>query len=152
MAEPPTIVLKAGPEAIKEVRDWVGMILNSWGLESHIARTVMSELATNGVIHGCRPGDPLVARVYLRDGRPVLEVWDRSDEVPVVRAPDDLSESGRGLLLMTQLVTRWGTRPLNEGGKVVWAETEPEPAPGPGTPSRRSGEFPHQSSGHTEHR
>ncbi|MFD0856308.1 ATP-binding protein, partial [Actinomadura adrarensis] len=112
MAEPPTIVVKAGPEAIKEVRDWVGTILDSWGLESYVARTVVSELATNAVQHGSAPGDPLVVRVYLRDGRPVVEAWDRSDEPPVVRAADDLSESGRGLLLMTQIATRWGTRPL----------------------------------------
>jgi hypothetical protein len=72
----------------------------------------------------------LVVRVFLRDGRPVLEAWDLSDEPPVVSAPDDLSESGRGLLLMTQIATRWGTRPLSEGGKVVWAEIEPEPACG----------------------
>jgi anti-sigma regulatory factor (Ser/Thr protein kinase) len=128
MAEPPTIVVKAGPEAIKEVRDWVGVILDSWGLDSYVARTVVSELATNAVRHGSTPEDPLVVRVYLRDGRPVLEAWDRSDEPPVVGAPDDLSESGRGLLLMTQIATRWGTRPLSEGGKVVWAEIEPEPA------------------------
>jgi anti-sigma regulatory factor (Ser/Thr protein kinase) len=128
MAEPRTIVMKARPEAIKEVRDWVGMVLASWGLESFIAQTVVSELATNAVRHGCEPGDPFVVRVYLRDGRPVVEAWDRSDEPPVVRAADDLSESGRGLLLMTQMVARWGTRPLSEGGKVVWAELEPEPS------------------------
>jgi hypothetical protein len=80
--------------------------------------------------YGCEPGDPFVVRVYLRDGRPVVEAWDRSNEPPVVRAADDLSESGRGLLLMTQMVSRWGTRPLNEGGKVVWAEIEPEPLSG----------------------
>jgi anti-sigma regulatory factor (Ser/Thr protein kinase) len=128
MAEPPTIVVKAQPGAIKEVRDWVGMVLDSWGLESHTARTVVSELATNAVQHGCQPGDPFVVRVYLRDGRPVVEAWDRSDEAPVVRAADEFSESGRGLLLTTLLAVRWGTRPLNEGGKVVWAEIEPEPA------------------------
>jgi anti-sigma regulatory factor (Ser/Thr protein kinase) len=127
MAEPPTIVLKARPEAIKEARDWVGLILGSWGLDAYVARTVVTELATNAVKHGSRPGDPIVVRVYLRDGRPVVEAWDRSDEPPVVQAPDVFSESGRGLLLMTRLVVQWGTRALSEGGKVVWAECAAEP-------------------------
>ncbi|MFI0354870.1 ATP-binding protein [Actinomadura sp. 9N407] len=128
MVEPPTIVLKAVPEAVKEARDWVGLILGSWGLQSFIARTVICELATNAVKHGSDAGDLIVVRAYLQNGRPVVEAWDRSDAPPVVRAPDDLSESGRGLFLMTRMVTRWGTRPLSGGGKVVWAELEAVPA------------------------
>jgi hypothetical protein len=29
--------------------------------------------------------------------------------------------SGRGLLLVSQLADDWGTRPITEGGKIVWA-------------------------------
>ncbi|GAA3934338.1 hypothetical protein GCM10023085_14630 [Actinomadura viridis] len=126
MVETPTIVLKAVPEAIKEARDWVGMVLGAWGLESYTARIVVSEMATNAIMHGSEAGDLIVVRAYMRNGLPVVETWDRSDDPPLIRAPGDLSESGRGLLLMEQLVVRWGTRPLSGGGKVVWAELEAE--------------------------
>lgn len=128
MDEPATIVLKAAPEAIKQARDFVALTFSAWGLEDHIARTVISELATNAVKHGSLPNDPVVVRTHLReDGRPVLEVWDRSDAPPVVRPFDLASENGRGLQLMQALVRHWGTRPLKEGGKVVWAVLEARP-------------------------
>ncbi|MEW2355489.1 ATP-binding protein [Spirillospora sp. NPDC029432] len=122
MGEPPTIVLKAVPEAIKEARDFVGMVLGAWGLESYVARTVICELATNAIKHGSMEDGVIVVRAYLRDGRPVVEAWDLSDDPPVVRDAGELDESGRGLLLVTRMVTRWGTRPLASGGKIVWAE------------------------------
>lgn len=87
---------------------------------------MVSELATNAVVHGSEAGDTVIVRAYRRDdGVPVVETWDRSDALPVVRAVNYGMESGRGLLLLEGLVRRWGTRPLSEGGKVVWAEIEP---------------------------
>ncbi|MFC6878531.1 MULTISPECIES: ATP-binding protein [Actinomadura] len=130
MPEPATIVIKAHPQAIKQVRDFAALVFGDWGLEDHIARTVVTELATNAIKHGSAEGDPVVVRVYRReDGCPVLEAWDRSDALPVARPFDLTRESGRGLLLMGALVRRWGTRPLAERGKVVFAELEPTRAP-----------------------
>ncbi|WP_433474267.1 ATP-binding protein [Spirillospora sp. CA-142024] len=129
MDEPATIVIKADVRAIREARDFVGLVFGAWGLEDYVARTVVSELAANAILHGSRDGDLVVVRAHRReDGFPVVEAWDRSDVVPVVRPVDYAAESGRGLLLMEALVRRWGTRPLNGGGKVVWAEIEPVPA------------------------
>lgn len=125
MCDPATIVIKAHPQAIKQARDFVGLVFGGWGLEDHIARTVVSELATNAIKHGSGEGDSVVVRVYRLDGMPVLEAWDRSDDLPVVGDPGPGAESGRGLLLMDALVRRWGTRPLAEGGKVVYAVLEP---------------------------
>lgn len=99
------------------------------GLEDYVARTVASELATNAIIHGSREGEMVIVRAYRReDGVAVVETWDRSDVMPVVRSVGAAAESGRGLFLMEALVRRWGTRPLSEGGKVVWAELDPVPA------------------------
>lgn len=129
MAEPATMVIKANAGAVREVREFVGLVFGAWGLEDHVARMVVSELATNAIVHGSREGDLVVVRAYRReDGFPVVEAWDRSDARPVVRPVNYAAECGRGLLLMEALVRRWGTRPLNEGGKVVWAEIEPVPA------------------------
>ncbi|GAA2406261.1 hypothetical protein GCM10010191_12840 [Actinomadura vinacea] len=128
MCEPATLVVKATLHAIKQTRDFIALVFGSWGLDDYVARTVVSELATNAVRHGSAPGDPVIIRAYLLDGRPVVEVWDKSDAQPVVRAPDPTSESGRGLLLMEALVHRWGSRPLNGGGKVVYAVLNSEHA------------------------
>ncbi|TDC85869.1 ATP-binding protein [Actinomadura sp. 7K507] len=123
MEEPAAMVIKADVGEIRNVREFVGLVFGAWGLEDYVARTVVSELATNAIVHGSRAGDVVVVRVYRReDGGAVVETWDRSDVVPVVPAVNYAAESGRGLLLMEALVRRWGTRPLNEGGKVVWAE------------------------------
>jgi hypothetical protein len=49
----------------------------------------------------------------------------QGEGLPVVDSEDleDLeATSGRGLLLMSQLVHDWGIRPITEGGKIVWAK------------------------------
>lgn len=93
-----------------------------WGIEDdYVGRVVVSELVTNAWLHG---DGPIVVRVFRgeRDGRPVVEVWDAGEGRPVVQ-PENLGRtSGRGLLLMAELVHEWGVRPLNEGGKVTWAK------------------------------
>lgn len=45
----------------------------------------------------------------------------REQRPPLVQDESDDAESGRGLLLMAQLVHDWGVRPLNEEGKITWA-------------------------------
>lgn len=124
--EPQTLVIKADLEAVREARRFVALAFGGWGLEDFVARTVVSELATNAIKHGSREGEQVIVRAYRReDGAAVVEAWDRSVAPPVVRPVDLAAESGRGLRLVEALVRRWGTRPLNEGGKVVWAEIEP---------------------------
>jgi anti-sigma regulatory factor (Ser/Thr protein kinase) len=125
MSEPATLVIKARPEAVKEARDFVALIFGGWGMDDYLARLVISELATNAIKHGSGEGDLVIVRAFLReDGRAVLEAWDRGGAFPVPQPENYAAESGRGLLLLEQLVERWGTRPLSEGGKVVFAELE----------------------------
>ncbi|GAA1864521.1 hypothetical protein GCM10009736_34790 [Actinomadura bangladeshensis] len=66
----------------------------------------------------------IVVRVFRdeRDGLVVVEVWDAGEGRPQARPEDHAATSGRGLLLMAEIVHRWGVRPLNEGGKVTWAK------------------------------
>ncbi|WP_217919581.1 ATP-binding protein [Actinomadura sp. BRA 177] len=85
-----------------------------------MARLVVSELVTNAWRHG---EGQIILRVF-RDTRAdfaVLEVWDQGDGLPVVGPEDFEAVSGRGLLLVSQLAHDWGTRPITEGGKIVWA-------------------------------
>jgi anti-sigma regulatory factor (Ser/Thr protein kinase) len=65
--------------------------------------------------HGC-------IRLYLgpNAGRPLLEVWDSSPFPPVLKEPDLVSESGRGLHIVKSLTAGFGWYE-NGGGKTVWA-------------------------------
>jgi len=49
------------------------------------------------------------------------EVFDADLRLPRIRSAADTDEGGRGLYLVDQLATRWGSRPTHDG-KAVWFE------------------------------
>jgi hypothetical protein len=68
------------------------------------------------------PG-PREFAVRLRRGATSVwvEVFDPDLRLPRIRTAGDTDEGGRGLYLVEQLATRWGSRPTPEG-KAVWFE------------------------------
>jgi PAS domain S-box-containing protein len=50
-----------------------------------------------------------------------VEVFDADLRLPRIRTAGETDEGGRGLYLVDQLATRWGSRPTSEG-KAVWFE------------------------------
>lgn len=50
-----------------------------------------------------------------------VEVFDTDLRLPRIRSAGETDEGGRGLYLVDQLATRWGSRPTKEG-KAVWFE------------------------------
>jgi serine phosphatase RsbU (regulator of sigma subunit) len=50
-----------------------------------------------------------------------VEVFDADLRLPRIRTAADTDEGGRGLYLVEQLATRWGSRPTTDG-KAVWFE------------------------------
>jgi anti-sigma regulatory factor (Ser/Thr protein kinase) len=87
---------------------------------------IVSELVTNAVNATAAdgPGTRDHIRLYLgpRHGRPLLEVWDSSPDLPAMREPDFVSESGRGLNIVKSLAVEFGWYETKEqGGKAVWA-------------------------------
>jgi len=50
-----------------------------------------------------------------------VEVFDPDLRLPRLRSARATDEGGRGLYLVEQLATRWGSRPTPEG-KTVWFE------------------------------
>jgi serine phosphatase RsbU (regulator of sigma subunit) len=69
------------------------------------------------------PMSPREFRVRLRRGAESVwvEVFDPDLRLPRIRSARDTDEGGRGLYLVEQLATRWGSRPTAEG-KAVWFE------------------------------
>ncbi|HTQ88286.1 MAG TPA: ATP-binding SpoIIE family protein phosphatase, partial [Streptosporangiaceae bacterium] len=72
------------------------------------------------------PAGAAVAREFrLRLRRGAASVWvevfDPDLRLPRIRTAGETDEGGRGLYLVEQLATRWGSRPTPEG-KAVWFE------------------------------
>ncbi|WP_433228120.1 ATP-binding protein [Actinomadura formosensis] len=119
---PPPLVLEPTDQAPGLARRFLAERFAEWGVEDdYVGRVVVCELVTNSYLHGA---GQIVVRVFRdeRDGRPVVEVWDAGEGRPEIQPENCADVSGRGLLLMAELVHDWGVRPLNEGGKVTWAK------------------------------
>jgi serine phosphatase RsbU (regulator of sigma subunit)/anti-sigma regulatory factor (Ser/Thr protein kinase) len=67
--------------------------------------------------------DPKDFALRLRRGASVVwvEVFDADMRLPRIRSAEESDEGGRGLYLVEQLATRWGSRPTRNG-KAVWFE------------------------------
>lgn len=85
---------------------------------------VVTELVANAVRHA---GTDITVRLSrLGDGVRV-EVADGSTRPLRPRSATIADESGRGLLLVDALSTRYGVE-AERNGKLVWAELQPEPS------------------------
>jgi hypothetical protein len=60
-----------------------------------------------------------------------VEVFDPDLRLPRIRSAGENDEGGRGLYLVDQLATRWGSRPTQDG-KAVWFEIPIKQSSGPG--------------------
>ncbi len=130
--------LGALPTAPRLARGFISVVLNGWGLDSLIETTelVVSELTTNVVQAVTDPDGTLVydaegklpllwVRLSSDRARLMIEVWDTLPSVlgaPVMRHPDEDSESGRGLELIEALSDDWSWEAVpGWHGKRVWA-------------------------------
>ncbi|MDT0495374.1 ATP-binding protein [Streptomyces griseus] len=131
--------LTAARSSVSASRHFLRLALAKWqaaAVEDDVL-LIASELVTNAVtVTGELAESPTWAEleglglvhvrlVGLRDSV-VVEVWDVSDEPPVLEHADDDAEGGRGLFLVQRLASRWGSY-RTAGGKVVWAELAARP-------------------------
>jgi anti-sigma regulatory factor (Ser/Thr protein kinase) len=111
--------------------------LDRWGLQrdgslSDTAALLVAELATNAAIHGRVPDRDFELRLTLDAHTLTVEVSDpRGEHRPPVpgsasfpNSPDPLAESGRGLLLVDALASRWTVLERGGVGKTVHAELD----------------------------
>jgi hypothetical protein len=114
------------------VRHRAGDVLTHWRVGADVrdeAVLLLSELTTNALLHG-RP--PVEVRLSRDRRHLTLEVHDGAPTLPRPSRPGVDDEHGRGLLLVSLLAKRWGTRPTPHG-KAVWCVLElPQEVPASG--------------------
>ncbi|MCH6162998.1 ATP-binding protein [Streptomyces sp. M600PL45_2] len=107
-----------------------------WPYDDEVSQTgslLIGELAANAATHGRVVGRRFRLRMATGPGLLLpatlrIEVADARGESVPPPAPAQLppldAESGRGLLLVQTLATRWGTAPRSPSGKTVWADLD----------------------------
>ena len=71
--------------------------------------------------NGAPPAKEFALRLRRGANSVWVEVFDPDLRLPRIRTAGETDEGGRGLYLVEQLATRWGSRPTPEG-KAVWFE------------------------------
>ncbi|MGW0119689.1 SpoIIE family protein phosphatase [Streptomyces sp. NPDC003327] len=129
---------QADPAGLSDARAAVGRALRDWGMPelADDAELLTGELLVNVLLH-TEGGAVLTLEVLPEPVRRVrLSVQDRSSAWPRRRTPGEAATSGRGLMLLDALASRWGVEPRGEG-KAVWCEIGPASPVGAGSPARR---------------
>lgn len=101
-------------------RHLVAERLAAWNLDEDTGdatELIVSELVTNAVRYG---SPPVKLRLILNRGL-TCEIRDGSTTAPHMKYAGAVDEGGRGLFIISQLATLWGTRYAPEG-KTVWSE------------------------------
>jgi anti-sigma regulatory factor (Ser/Thr protein kinase) len=130
-----SLELAALPTAVPCARLHAKHLLWEWGASgtTETIELLVSELTTNAVqAMAGHDGQPTIRLRLMSDNTRVrIEVWDGDPRPPVPKdlgadeIPDPAAESGRGLLLVAALSTRWNWAATHEpAGKVVWCELD----------------------------
>jgi anti-sigma regulatory factor (Ser/Thr protein kinase) len=82
------------------------------------ASLLVSELVTNAIVHA---RTDVEVRLVTDQHMLRAEVSDGNPTFPTSRRPIGLAGTGRGLLMMDDLASRWGVSPSG-AGKTVWFE------------------------------
>jgi PAS domain S-box-containing protein len=111
--------LPADPAVVADARRRAARQLDRWNLDELVFTTelVVSELVTNAIRYSEGP----IRLRLIRERTLVCEVFDSGATAPHMRHPRTTDEGGRGLLLVSQVTQRWGTRFVPDG-KIIWAE------------------------------
>lgn len=110
--------------SVGRARLFATRVLTDWSVpvDADDVRTCVSEMCTNALLHGGRPGHLFLLRLSLSETALVVEVHDAGSAAPQPRNAAEGDESGRGLLVVAALSDRWGMRSRDGIGKLVYAE------------------------------
>jgi anti-sigma regulatory factor (Ser/Thr protein kinase) len=116
------VTASAAPSSIAALRHWAVDRGRSVGASTGALAAVelaASEVVTNAVVHTATTVD-VTMRFHVDGGVMHFEVQDAEPAPPRLRARDDGEPGGFGLHIVEALSERWGCRPVEAGGKVVW--------------------------------
>jgi anti-sigma regulatory factor (Ser/Thr protein kinase) len=117
-----TARFRAGPDAPFAARRFLAGLLRRrpYGdrVDPYDAQLVVSELATNAVMHA---GTPFSVGVRYDGSAVRISVQDSSSMQPIMRESNPQALSGRGLRLIAMVSRAWGVE-YGPDGKTVWAE------------------------------
>jgi len=119
-AAAPTVtgrVFPAGAGQVREARRFLAGVLDGCPAAGD-ALLCVSELVTNAVLHSqsARPGGRFTVRAAARPGSLRVEVEDEGGPWRTDRDGD--AQSGRGLLIVSELASRWGREDAAAGRTV----------------------------------
>lgn len=122
--------LGAYPGAVPCARLHARQVLWEWGQAGlgECIELVVSELVTNAVQASRSLGLYTTVKLWLLSdkGKVLVMVWDASQQPPAPAEPEpepgDMSDGGRGPILVDAISERWAwVFASDTGGKVVWA-------------------------------
>ena len=107
------------PSEVFAARHFVACVLDTWGMEIEDLPLLVSELATNAVLHARSDFEITVIRTHhlVR-----VEVFDQNTRLPSFAVAPTDAHSGRGLMLLRGLSTNWGVESHSDVGKTIWFE------------------------------
>jgi anti-sigma regulatory factor (Ser/Thr protein kinase) len=109
------------PGQVRAARHFALGVVGRWGLDPEGVGLVVSELATNAVLHG---RSPFTLSLKREGRRVVITVADDNSTLPMVLpVASAYALNGRGLGIVARLSVDWGVR-TRPGGKVVWAQVD----------------------------
>jgi anti-sigma regulatory factor (Ser/Thr protein kinase) len=115
------VELLGRPASVREARAFTGDVLADNGVEASIievALLLVSELVTNAVVHA---RGTIWLTVHADAHRVRIEVEDQGRGRPVLRSATQNQPDGRGLRVVDELATDWGTE-RRATHKVIWCE------------------------------
>jgi anti-sigma regulatory factor (Ser/Thr protein kinase) len=130
------LTLPPKPSSVSAARRFVVDVLLDLDAEGAVddAATLVSELATNAVLHA---RTPFTVEVALDEGVLRIGVLDHSPAVPRMRDYGAEATTGRGMRLIESISSRWGVRTADDG-KLVWFELSKQGVMEAGTPEEQS--------------
>ncbi len=121
-------VFAAESASVADAREFVREHLTRHGLEHLVedVRMVVSELATNAMVHA---RTPFTVTLAGGDRSVRLTVWDGAVDSPLQIAANLMDTGGRGLRIVDQLSSSWGVIDADAAGqaKCVWASFDAAP-------------------------
>jgi anti-sigma regulatory factor (Ser/Thr protein kinase) len=123
-AEPQPLVLELTGDPLPplvQVRAWAATALADLDDDDlHAVQLAATELLANAYDHS---RGPIRVRLTRSQGQCAVrvEVDDGSPQPPTLGRSRLGQDRGRGLVIVAKLAADWGSRPLPDGGKTVWA-------------------------------